>query len=115
MRMQIPATHKARLRRMRMYPAQHHQLLTIAVVKQHALVRHLARVARALLVRDDEPADEERVGDERPAQHAARLEVALRVRERDFEELAAQVWWEEDGAQGVAVFEGGGGLESVVL
>ena len=82
MRMQIPTTHKARLRRMRMDPAQHHQLLAIAVIKQRALIDHLARIARGLLLGEHQLADKQRVRDQRAAQEPARLEVARSVRRR---------------------------------
>ena len=113
MRVQIPTTHEARLGRMGMDPAQDHQLLPIAVIEQRALVHHLARVARALLLRDHQLADEQRVRDQRPAQEPARLEVARRVGRREREEGVSQFGRQEDGAERRAVLEVGGWLEAV--
>lgn len=79
MRVQIPTTHKARLRRMGMYPAQHHQLLFVAVVKQFLFVERLTSVACAGLLGNKEARDEESVGFEDAAQHATGLEVETRV------------------------------------
>lgn len=111
MRVQIPTTHKARLRRMCMYPPQHHQLLLVAIIKQLLFVQRLTRVARRRLLGDDQPRDEEGVGLEDPAQHAASFEVEPCVGRGRREELLAQLGGEKDRAEGVPVFEVGGWLE----
>lgn len=79
MRMQVAAAHKTRLRRMRVDPAQDHQILTVAVVEQRALVHRFACVGSTFLVGDHELGDEQRVPDECAAEYAARFEVGLGV------------------------------------
>ena len=79
MRMQIPRTQKARLRRMRMNPAKHHQLLTIHILKQRPLINHITRITRALLVGDYEMIDKDPVLDNSAAEDAACLEVVRGV------------------------------------
>ena len=58
MRVQVATTHETRLRRMRVDPAQYHQVLAVAVVEQRALVHRLARIGRAFLLRDHQLRDE---------------------------------------------------------
>lgn len=87
MRMQIPTTHKARLRRMRVNPPQHHQLLLVAIVKQFLLIQRFTRVARTGLLRHNQPRDEEGVGFEDAAEHAASFEIETRVAGGHREEL----------------------------
>ena len=53
MRMQIPTTHKAGLRRMSMNPPYNQQFLFIAVVEELLLVERLACIARAGLLGHD--------------------------------------------------------------
>jgi len=61
--MQVPATEEASLGGVRVDPAADGHVLAVDVVEQGdvALLRHLARVGRADLVRDDEAADEKGV------------------------------------------------------
>ena len=110
-RVQVAAAHEARLGRVGVDPAQHEQVLAVDVIEQPRLVDRLARVARARLLRDHQLGHEERVGDQRAAQHAARLQVGPRVGRRELEEGRPQVGWEEDGAQRRAGLEVRGGGE----
>jgi hypothetical protein len=102
---QVPRAHKARLRGMRMDPANHHEVLAAAVVKHGALVLRLARVRRALLVRDEEAPDEEGVVNRRPAQHAAHLEPGFGVVPGDVQKGLPELPRQEHGADRVAVFQ----------
>lgn len=63
LRMQIPTTHEAPLRRMRVDPPQHHDILLFTILeKLHLpLIRHLTRIARRRLRRYHQPRDEQRV------------------------------------------------------
>jgi len=72
-----------------MYPAQNHQLLFVAVVKQFLLVERLARVACAGLLGNKESCDEECIGFEDAAQYATGFEVETRVRRGGGKELLA--------------------------
>jgi len=80
MGMQVTTAHEASLSGMSMDPTQYHQVLRIAIVKERALVDSLTRVARTLLLWNDKPRDEKRVGDESTTKNAAGLQVCSRVR-----------------------------------
>ena len=81
-------------------PATHKQVVAVAVVEQVVVTRfrRVAGVARAVLVRDDEVGDEERVGDEGAAEDGASFEVSEGLWVRDVEEGCAEVGGEEQGA-----------------
>lgn len=113
MRMQIPTTHKTALRRVRMYPAQHHQTLRITELEQRILVCHFTGVGRAFLFGYYEPRDEEGVGHKGAAEHAAGLEVVARVAGGYVEKGFSEVGGQEETAEGIAVLEVGGGVECV--
>lgn len=100
---------------MRVYPSHNQQLLFIAVIEELAFIERLACVACASLFRYNEARDEERIGFEDAAEHAACFEVEASVGGGDVEELLAELGREEDGAEWVAVFEVSGGFEGEVV
>jgi hypothetical protein len=108
---QIATAHKARLTRVRVYPANHKQFFFITVVEKLLLVQRLARIGRGGLLRHNEPRDEHGVGFQDAAEHATGLKVQARVGGCDGEELLAQLGGEEYRAQGVTIFEVGRGFE----
>lgn len=57
-RVEISAAHEARLRRMRVYPSEHHQLLLVAVIEYLVLVDCFTSIRRAGLLGDQESGDE---------------------------------------------------------
>lgn len=91
-RMQIARAHEARLGWVGVDPTENHEVMLVAIVEEGALVDRLACVGRRLLLGNYEPADEEGVGDERAAEDAACLEVALRVWGGDVKEALTEVW-----------------------
>ena len=111
MRVQIAAAHEARLRRVGMDPAQHHQILAVGVLEQFVFVDGLAGIRGAGLIGDDEFGDEERIGDEGAAEDAAGFEIGAGVGFGEGEEAVAEVGGEEERAQWRAVFEVGRGFE----
>ena len=61
LRVKVARAHEACLRGMSMDPTQHEQVLLDAVVQHARLVLHLTSVRRALLLRDEQTADKQRV------------------------------------------------------
>lgn len=90
-RVQVAAGQEARLRRVRVDPAADEELVAVAVVEKGVVAGFggVACVGCGGLVGDDEVVDEERVGDDGPAEDAAGLEVALGVLVGDVEEGGA--------------------------
>lgn len=83
---QVARAHEAGLGGVGVDPAEDQQVVLDAVVEQGGLVLRLARVRRAPLLRDDQPADEQRVVNRRAAQDPAHLEAAPRIVRRDRQE-----------------------------
>jgi hypothetical protein len=93
------------------YPAQHHEVLTVAVVEDVGLVDRLACVGGGFLVGDQQFGHEKGVGDESAAEEAACFEIAVGIGAGDGEELGAEVRREKHGAKRSATFEICGWLE----
>lgn len=53
-RVQVSGTHEASLRGMRMYPTKHHEVFSVDVIEEVALVQHLAGIRGAFLLGYDQ-------------------------------------------------------------
>lgn len=118
---QVPAAEKTGLRRMGVNPAADGQAGAVAVsgvdiVEQGhvALLGDLARVAGGDLGGDDQAVDEEGVADQGAGQDAASLEVAACVGRGEGKKGLAQGEGQKQGAEGLAGFSKGRGLEGIV-
>lgn len=106
MRVQVPAAHEARLRRMGMDPAQDHQVrFRVNEIKQLRLIRHLTRVGGGRLCRHDELADEQSIRDERAGKESTCLKIGLGILVGQSQERGSQSWWKKYGAQGCSILQ----------
>lgn len=104
---QVSTAHEARLRGVRVDPAEDHEVLGLGVdvAVEVLLIDHLARVGRRRLLGDDELGDEEGVAHQRAAQDAARLEPRGRIGLGDARKVVPQRLRQEDCPQRLPVLE----------
>lgn len=72
-----------------MYPTQHHQLLTVAIIKDILLVYRFTCIARTRLLRYDKSSDEESVRLQNSAQNSTGFEILTGVLGSGSEEVLA--------------------------